>query len=135
MTHTLSERTKKVGGFLSVWTKKIFTNPWVIGAIILINIFLFENVVEITLSLFALLIVALFLPHSLEGKRRIFFKCVPLILLLPITYLVYDYFFCSGFLCGLSLLVLGPILILAAIIYTIIYLLRVRMIKREARVQ
>ncbi len=92
-----------------------------------------EFSIIIGISLFVSIIPIWFSGSSLKWLNRLGYG-IPVLLLLPLPYFVYDYYTCTGKFCELGPLVLGWAFGLSAIIFAIFYLIGVYFRKWNVKV-
>lgn len=133
MLRTLYTQSKKVGTLLRTWIKWVFTNPWITGIFIIIYLLSCDDIGEVGVVLFGLLIIALFSPNATTGKWRAVFKYAPLAIALPLLYTIYYYYSTPlGAFGQLGVFILGVILSAALVVYILLYLLKRRIDNKKA---
>lgn len=109
-----------------VWIVVLLANVGTVLAIILFNISdqnsLFEtwNLIALGISLFISVVPVLISRSNGRLKNR-FGYGIPVLLLLPLPYFIYDYYTCTGKLCGIGSFILGWAFGLSAVIFAIFY--------------
>lgn len=109
-----------------IWIVVLFANIGVALSIMLLNIFhdnsLFEtwNLIPIGVVLLVT-IVPVFISRSNNRLKNHFGYGIPILLLLPVLYFIYDYFTCTGKFCEITPFFLGWIFGLSAIIFALFY--------------
>lgn len=109
-----------------VWMVVLLANIGTVLAIILFNISdhnsLFEswNLIPLGISLFISVVPVLISRSNGRLKNR-FGYGIPVLLLLPLPYFIYDYYTCTGKLCDLGSFIFGWSFGISAVIFALFY--------------
>ncbi len=118
-----------------IWIAVFLANIGMVLAIILFSIYehnsLFEswNLVPLGISLFVT-IVPILISRSKSRLKNFFGYGIPILLLLPLSYFIYDYYTCTGKFCEISPLFFGWSFCLSAIIFALFYTIGIYARKR-----